>query len=118
MPFAWIEYLTLARYLQHHVNSGFAQEAALRCAVSRAYYAAYCHSRNYARDYQGFIPSNLGDDHGRVREHFKKRNIRVAIALQKLRHWRNQCDYDDTVLGLTQIIQSAIAEAQNIFNRL
>jgi hypothetical protein len=119
MSFAWIEYLALARYLQHHVNSSFAQEAALRCAVSRAYYAAYCHSRNYARDHQGFIPSNKGDDHGRVRVHFQKRgDIMVAASLDRLRQWRNACDYDDTVSAIASLLTSAIAEAQKIFSLL
>jgi hypothetical protein len=40
------------------------------------------------------------------------------MALDKLRQWRNQCDYDDTVTGLAPLLSSAIAEAQKIFNRL
>ena len=118
MPFAWKEYLALARYLQYHVNSSFVQEAALRCAVSRAYYAAFCHSRNYARDHQGFIPKNRADDHSRLRAHFQRCDITIAQALHRLREWRNYCDYDDTVDDLSRLLSEAIAEAQKIFNRL
>lgn len=119
MPFVWEEYLFLAQYLQTYTSTVFSQEAAFRCAVSRSYYAAFCHARNYARDHQGFIPSNKGDDHGRVRAHFHTRgDIIVAMSLDKLRQWRNQCDYDDTVTGLTPLLSSAIAEAQKIFNLL
>ena len=87
--------------------------------MSRSYYAAFCHARNYARDHQRFFPSNKADDHGRVRLHFKTRGeITVAMSLDRLRQWRNQCDYDDTISGLTVLLSSAIAEAQKIFNRL
>jgi len=118
MPFAWIEYLALARYLQNHEHSSFVQEAALRCAVSRAYYAAFCHSRNYARDHQGFVPNHKGDDQRRIKEHFKTRDVTIAQALQRLREWRNYCDYDDTVPGLIEILPRAITEAQKIFSKL
>lgn len=118
MPFIWEEYLFLAQHLQTYVSTVFSQEAAFRCAVSRSYYAAFCHARNYARDHQGFIPSNTANDHHSVRAHFKTRDISVAIALERLRQWRNQCDYDDTVAGLTALLSSALAEAQKIFTRL
>ena len=119
MPFIWREYLVLAQHLQTYVSPVFSQEAAFRCAVSRSYYAAFCHARNYARAHQGFIPSNKADDHGRVRLHFKTRGeITGAMSLDRLRQWRNQCDYDDTISGLTVLFSSAIAEAQKIFNRL
>jgi hypothetical protein len=67
---------------------------------------------------RGFTPSNTANDHKYIREHFKKRDITVAMALEQLRQWRNHCDYDDTVAGLTQLLRSAITEAQKIFNRL
>jgi hypothetical protein len=118
MPFVWKEYLFIAQHLQAYTSTNFSQEAAFRCAVSRSYYAAFCHARNYARDHQGFIPSNTANDHYHVRAHFKKRDVTVASALDQLRQWRNQCDYDDTVAGLTHLLRSAMAEAQKIFNRL
>jgi len=118
MPFVWREYLFLAQHLQTHTSTVFSQEAALRCAVSRSYYAAFCHARNYARDHQGFIPIYKADDHRRVRVHFKTRDIVIAVALDRLRLWRNQCDYDDTVTGLSSLLRSALAEAQKVFHRL
>jgi hypothetical protein len=98
--------------------TAFSQKADFRCAGSRSYYAAFCHARNYAGDHQGFLPSNTAYDHHRVRTHFRKRDITVAIALERLRQWRNDRDYDDAVAGLPQLLRSAIAEAPKIFNRL
>jgi len=56
MAFDWREYFKLSQFLQGQGVS-FTQEAAFRCAVSRAYYAAFCHARNYARDRLGFSPN-------------------------------------------------------------
>jgi uncharacterized protein (UPF0332 family) len=52
MAFNWHEYLVLAQFLQSNgSNLGqVTQESAYRSAVSRAYYAAFCHSRDIIID--------------------------------------------------------------------
>jgi hypothetical protein len=118
MAFDWREYLTLSRFLQGQAD-GLSPEAAFRCAVSRAYYAAFCHARNYARDRQGFTPTYRADDHRLVREHFKRRRTgRVASMLDDLKQWRECCDYDDIVSDISRILTSAIDNAQKILNIL
>jgi hypothetical protein len=42
MNFNWAEYLTLARALAKFPNLGVSADAIMRCAISRAYYAAFC----------------------------------------------------------------------------
>jgi hypothetical protein len=119
MLFNWREYLALAQYLQGQGSSQFTQEAGFRCAVSRAYYAAFCHARNYARDQHGFVLTYSARDHTLVRQHFKGRSDTItATALDDLRQWRNLCDYDDTVSNLSSLLTSAISAAQAIFSRL
>jgi hypothetical protein len=119
MPFDWGEYLTIARYREDQNTSEFSREAALRCAVSRAYCAAFCHARNYARDPHGFKPFHNQDDHPRVREHFRKLgNTKLAGDLELLRQWRNQCDYDDNISNIALMFVGAKAAAQNIFESL
>lgn len=119
MPFDWREYLALAQYLQSQGNGTFSQEAAHRCAVSRAYYAAFCHARNYARDHQGFNLTRDPNEHERVRSHFQQRgNTAVATDLALLRQWRNQCDYHDTSANFALMLVGAIAGAQRIFESL
>jgi hypothetical protein len=118
MAFDWKEYLNLARFLQGQGNP-FTQESAFRCAVSRAYFAAFCHARNYARDRHGFSPTYTGNDHRLVREHFRKRKeAGIAFKLDRLVQWRGKCDYDDTVSDLSRLLTSAIDEAQKVLNIL
>ena len=48
--FDWREYLNLAKFLLDLKSSRISKEALYRCAVSRAYYSAFCWERNYADD--------------------------------------------------------------------
>jgi hypothetical protein len=73
MAFDWRGYLDLARHLEHLATSSPESESLLRSAVSRAYFAVYCHARNYAKAYLGFVPREDADDHGRPRAHLKDR---------------------------------------------
>lgn len=115
MSFDWADYLRLAQFLQSQSAPDVNQEAIYRCAVSRAYYAAFCHARNYARDRHGFIPRYTGDDHGVVKRHFLSRRERgVAIKLENLRNWRNLYDYADSIKDLSGILNDALTEAQKI----
>ena len=83
MPaFDWKQYLDLARDLSQPMTSDAGtREARLRSAVSRAYYAAFCHARNYSRDWLNFQPNHTADDHGRLRA-FLKDGKRRGIALK------------------------------------
>ena len=49
MAFDWKAFLALARDLQTQARGAANPESLLRTALSRAYYAAFCHSRNYAQ---------------------------------------------------------------------
>ena len=101
MPFDWKEFLAVAKFLQGQAGDNFSEEAASRCAVSRAYYAAYCHARNYAREKQGFIPSKTAEDHINVRRHYQHqgdgRMRKIASVLDALYQWRTTCDYEDEI---------------------
>jgi hypothetical protein len=44
--------------------------------------------------------------------------IDVADALDNLRGWRNQCDYDDVVALLPGKVSSALGEAALVIRRL
>ena len=119
MAFDWVEYLVVSQFLQREAGNNITHEAASRSAVSRVYYAAFCLARNYARDKQGFSPTNKPKDHGLVKEHFKTQGeVKVARNLDKLRQWRNDCDYEDTVAGLFNYLTFAISKAQEVFSIL
>ena len=115
MDFDWKAYLDLARFLQQHSASSTQPEAALRSAISRAYFAAFCHARNYARDRHGLQLRYSGDDHYLVKQHFSNRRERgVAQKLNRLREWRNKCDYEDSIPDLATLLGGALSEAQMV----
>jgi hypothetical protein len=96
MKFDWKDYVEVCRFLEQHAATSPTEEAFLRSAVSRAYYAAFCHLRNYARDSLEFRPRNDADDHGRLHSRLKQGKLRgLALKLERLREWRNECDYQD-----------------------
>lgn len=120
MPFAWKEFLELARDLSMRTVSGYSKEAAERTSVSRAYYAAFCHARNYATANLKFEPRRTGEDHRLLREHFRRlgeAQAEVGEALDDLRKWRNQCDYDDVVDNLPLLVQGALESARKILDQ-
>jgi hypothetical protein len=120
MPFDWAEYLTLARWLATNTPPGVSQEAAWRVAVSRAYYAAFGHATRYAQDYLSFQPRGGPEDHGRLRAHLNSRRRRAtADSLDRLREWRNACDYLGAFPGnLSRTANAALGEADYVFKSL
>lgn len=118
MAFDWKEYFNLALSLQGKTKK-YTQQASFRSAVSRAYYAAFCYSRNYARDEHGFEPAYTSDDHYSVREHFQDwQMVNITNSLLQLRQWRNDCDYEDTISNVSRLCTDAIKQAQKIFDAL
>ncbi len=118
MGFDWREYLNLSLFLRGQEGPGFGGEATSRCAVSRAYYSAFCHARNHERDEGKFIPEYGYQDHALLRKYFRSRDTEVAEWLDDLRRWRNKCDYQDRVPGLERLAKSAIELAGRLLRRL
>ncbi|MEK7396088.1 MAG: hypothetical protein AAB116_04030 [Candidatus Poribacteria bacterium] len=121
MAFKWSEYFDLAKFLYSNSSSfcQITQEAAYRSAVSRAYYAAFCHSREYARSNYGFVPTGTGEDHRLVRDVFRRRGIsEISDRLKALHQWRKMCDYDNKVNNIGTITQKAIKETMDIFQTI
>ncbi len=113
MPFDWREYLELAKDLSGQTTAGYSSEAAERSAVSRAYYSAFCWVRNYAEAHLGFQKTKTAEDHRLLREHLKRQGKpQLASRLDKLRKWRNECDYDDEVPKLGHRVRNAVAIAE------
>ena len=121
--FDWRDNLELARILGTG-SPGTAvsvpiSEATDRCAVGRAYYAAFCHARAYATRHLGFRPIGTAGDHGRLAAHFHAHGMRqVARALGRLRGWRNECDCDDVVPTLPTMVSNALRDAAAVIQRL
>lgn len=119
MSFDWKEYLLLAQKIYRGREDLGHEEAIHRCAVSRAYYSAFCGSRNFARDHLQYVPSNSSQDQITIRDCFRHKGRNdVASKLYELLKWRRQCDYDDDVPNIANLSNSAIARAYEIFNHL
>jgi hypothetical protein len=119
LPFDWREYLNLADSL-NGVARPYTPEATSRTIVSRAYYAAFCHARNYAVANQNFVPQGIAEDHRNLRQHFRGQNEpTIASHLDLLRDWRNKCDYDNTlpVPHLTMMVGASLRAAREVLGR-
>ena len=105
MTFDWREYLILAENLCTNSHTFPNQEACFRVAISRAYYAAFCTARNYAKDYDRLILRKTGEDHRIVKDHYsfandshiqqQRKRRQIGINLDRLINLRNKADYDD-----------------------
>jgi uncharacterized protein (UPF0332 family) len=117
--FDWREYLNLAKFLLNLEISKISEEALYRCAVSRAYYSAFCWARNYAQRNLGFKPTGKGEDHKLVREILAKKGfIEIAEKLDKLRKWHS-CDYKDVIYDdLNSMAFNSIKHAEYIIQFL
>jgi hypothetical protein len=127
MKFDWKDFLDLARYLlaQLETDPAIPQEATFRCAIGRAYYAAYGYTRNYAIDWLGFQRKTKleekSQEHGALRNFLKlKRRRNIAERLESLRTWRNICDYEDNLqdLQFPEDLAAALNDADFIFRNL
>lgn len=118
MSFQWTEFLALARFLHTATTPEITREAALRSAVSRAYYAAYGHARNHAVA-ELFGAEGSADDHLALRLHFDRTGrTDVGKLLAELRHSRNRADYDEILPRLEMIANESIGKADRIIRRL
>lgn len=116
MAFNWGDYLTLAKQIQS--TTGSLQEAAQRTAVSRAYYAAYGHARQYAISKLEFT-SPRENPHKALIDHYKAKGyLQISIILFNLRNNRQNCDYEKTVTGLDTKTAQTIAAAETVLNSL
>jgi uncharacterized protein (UPF0332 family) len=117
--FDWLEYLELAKALADMKGVESFQEAAQRSAVSRAYFAAFCWARNYAKTKGEFKPSRDATVHKELRDYLANQGRSdIASALNRLRMWRNICDYEDEVSDLDKLVSVSLDEAKNIIEKM
>ena len=120
MSFNWSEYLNLARELAGKDPNPATQEAKLRSAISRSYYAAFIHARNFLRDSEDItIPRQ--NSHQFVISQFTnsptdERRRKLGAKLQILRGYRRQADYEDRITGLLGKTEEALGLARRIIS--
>jgi len=100
MAFQWKEYKEVARYLNTNREYLSCEEAALRSAVGRFYYAAFGHAREYAVITDKMLRPKGPDAHKLVIEHFDRDprhvTMKISAMLRELKSWRNICDYENS----------------------
>lgn len=117
MSFKWSDYCDITIFLRDHADaSAISEESAYRCAVSRAYYAAFRHALNHAKDNGDYNEPTLANSHYFIREYYQQKGmIQVSKQLGRLHIWRKEADYDDDAYRINlQLVNMAITEAQKI----
>jgi len=122
MKFDWKEYLALADQLMQERKDIASEEACLRSAISRAYYAAIISSRNFAITKDKFFARRGSSIHRQIADHFKLKNdikqVAVGIRLSKLANKRNLADYEDEMPDLLQEAEKSVRLAKDILTLL
>jgi len=68
---------------------------------------------------QKFVAKCNASDHTRIREHFRSRGMaRIAGNLDRLRQWRNACDYEDSIEISAKSYDAMLAQAKYVFDKL
>ncbi|MHA1278053.1 MAG: hypothetical protein ACTSQ8_12760 [Candidatus Helarchaeota archaeon] len=113
MSFDWKNFVRLAEDLMNHPD-----EASLRSAISRAYYGAFCISRNK----MGFKSYRGSDVHKEVIKHYQhsrdSREKFVGNTLDKLRRDRNDADYNEDKTIDFRLTQRVLIKAKQILDKL
>ena len=112
-PFEWKDYLTFAEDLQQ----SRVDEAALRSAVSRAYYAAFNQAVSFLENNQIFVTST-GNKHEAVWKEFERgpnQNWKTVYRIgDNLKRRRIEADYLMRPQKWSDEAKFAVAEAKNI----
>lgn len=118
MSFDWKEYYDLARELTGSGGVPSTEEARLRSAISRAYYASFCGARTQYPARRSFP----GSEHSFVWNQFKNSAdlTRKVIGTEgdRLRRDRNLADYEDAVTALPSLAAKALVRSDKILNLL
>ncbi len=119
MAFLWHKYYDFAKFLYESGGNLFDEETVRRTSVSRAYYAAFCHARAYAQNNLDFHITKHPEDHRDLIECYLSRSFfKIANSLDRLRQWRNSCDYDEECQVSAQLVSSALKSADIVIKKL
>lgn len=121
MSFDWIGYLQLAEELVDQAVDATGQEAKLRTAISRAYYAAFGKARDYLRQ-KGASSEPPAGIHSYVQRQFRANKYKVsqqiAWNLNQLQIRREKADYEPQVINLIAETRFSLTLAQRIISDL
>ncbi len=115
MPFDWTQYLMLAEELAQRTD-----EAALRSAISRAYYAVYCSAVAVLRR-EGVALPGLGV-HQLVWSSYqtdpRRQRVNIGNVGNRLRVFRTRADYEATFVRLPETTIEALELARRALRQI
>jgi hypothetical protein len=119
MNFDWTEYLNLAEVIYEQRKSLAQEEACMRTAISRGYYAAYGAACNFVETRKELELDHSGDNHGEVSTHFNRSPIKerkeIGTWLVRLRANRNKADYrNDMKENITAMTEVSLRKAREL----
>ena len=124
MSFNWAELLQFAVSLESAPDTPGPPEAALRAAISRAYYAALHLCRGFA-SCEGWSPPSLESIHQAIPRYLRyhlpadQTRRKMAHELDLLRALRIEADYEDALRGRPEMLAAkAIGLARSIVEKL
>ena len=121
MSFDWSEYLIAAKFYAQFSDQPPTDEAALRIAIGRAYYAAFNIARNFVEQVDGVVLPDV-DVHNTISNYFgrssDRNRVRIGQMLRTMRKNRNQADYDNTISNLQRKAEETIRQAEQIIRIL
>jgi len=115
MSYSWKHYISFAIEL-----SGRTDEPALRSAISRAYYGAFCYSRNYLTNTSKIRTpkEDLGKIHASVIDYLLESDDDdeklAGQHLSNLRRQRNRADYETNYIVQSENIIKLIGNANKV----
>jgi uncharacterized protein (UPF0332 family) len=121
MAYNWKEFLTFAENIYAAPDVPGPREAALRSAVSRAYYAAFRAALELGLR-SGFNPTQTGDDHRNIRDYFRNSTPKdtkkqdISTQLDRLHDLRRKADYENNLRQKPEsMVYFAISMAKKVF---
>lgn len=119
MSFDWSHYLVVAEELFREAENTTYKDASFRCAISRAYYAAFHSAKIKLYDKWNVPVSRDAGAHREVKEYYEKKNMKmIALNLERMRIDRNKADYSDVVKDLKTVAQETLRRANKVISAL
>lgn len=87
-----------------------------RSAVSRAYYAMFCTARDKLDEANKYNPPECGSEHQYVWASYRQEAAvrQIGVLGNRLRRYRNRADYDNLILDLPDVVETALDDAEEL----
>jgi uncharacterized protein (UPF0332 family) len=125
MSFDYRDYLYVAQELTRKTPTRPAsEEARLRSAISRAYYAVFLTAKDYLEQNSSILIPDDGTVHSFIRIQFQARGRtdgkfrRIAIELGILHELRKKADYGALIENISLEVDKALQRAQDALDKL